>query len=816
MHEMRRQAVVTAIGVLSPIGSTSAEVLRALREGRHGLSEISRFDAAPFRMNHTGEVKGFAPEACFSPEELREYDDLFLQYAIAAARQTLENADLTAAGEEPRRDIGLVLGTCNGGLLSAEDEYRWKHGLSAEAFDEAMNLRAQLHGFGKALTAALKIAGETWVVTTACSSTTMALGLAQTLINRGYYDKVLVGGADAICLANVSGFDALKATSDRPMAPFSQPFGLNVGEGACFWMVEEAGSAKTRGAATLGWLAGQAATSDAHHPTSPDPRGLGAARTLEAAWLDSGFAPDDLGCINAHGSGTEANDRAETKGIMRFLDGRNVPVVSTKSFFGHCMGATGILEATCQLLAMNEGFLPPTLNFTAPRPGCPLDYVPNQPRPTNSRAFISANYAFGGNNAAVVVSLPDLPPPPRPVGRERVVVTGAGVVSSLGLGVETFLERLRSDVVGIRPVSRYSVEGCRSRMLGEVPEFHEADVDRRLDFSDLNPLSRFAVAAGRLALAHAGLRPGPAGADRKGVVMGVANGSSEMDHLDRVFSTENHAADIPCFSNVTANSTAGWVSNQLYLKGVNATFSGGPNAGLQSLAHAFDVLAERGADLLLAGAADEVYQQTYTNYDGLGFLFHGDEERDYRSRPAEDKRMVLGEGAAILTLETAANARARDARVLAELLGYGMGMDAEGFLTPNLGPQGVDRALELALSRSGVAPDDIGLILWAPQGNRQDLKMIEACRRLWPEDRRRPPMAATSFNTGYLESASILATVAAAFEALEHGSKLWPQRTGLAELDDSVIEAPPDHILALGSSDSGYSFAVVFRRRFRP
>ena len=808
----RDEAAITGIGLFSPIGNDSTAVTNALRHGRHGLAPVSRFDASHFRTNLFGEIKNFHAAEWLTPAELAEYDDLYLRYAIAAARRALTDAGLAPANGEIRRHIAIVLGTCNGGLASAEAEYAWKHGRSSRPFDEVMNLQAQLYGFGKALASALKIGGETWVVTTACSSTTVALGLAQTLINRGYYDTVLVGGSDALCVANVAGFDAIKATSTARMSPFSLPPGLNIGEAACFWVVEDLEKAILRQAHCRGRLAGHATTSDAHHPTTPDPRGLGVARTLAGALADSGLTLAELGCVNAHGTGTEANDRAESKGIARFLGGHNLPVVSTKSFFGHCMGVTGILEATSQLLAMNDNFIPPTLNFHEPRPGCALDYVPNTAREMKYGAFISANYAFGGNNAAVTIARWDAAIPPRRKPAERVVITGAGTVTALGLGVPATLEMLRRGAVGLAPVTNFPLTGQAARLAGQVADFSEAQVDRRLDFSGLNPISKFAVAAGRLALENAGLKITPANGEDAGVILGACNGPSEMGHMDSVFTSENYAANIPSFSNITANSTAGWVSSQLCLKGVNTTLSAGPHAGLQSLACAFDALAESRARVILAGAADEVYGQTFYNYDGIGFLYAGGEEQDYRLRLESDKRKVLGEGAAVLVLETAAAAAARGAKILAEVLGYGMSMDAEGFLAPNLGTAGLQHAVKLALSRAGLAPEQIGLLVWAPQGNRQDEKVLRAGAEIFGGRFAQIPLATTTFNTGYIESASILVSLACALTALEAGAELWPQRTGLPELDQRALAAPPEFVLALASTDLGYNFAAVFRR----
>ena len=808
----RDEAAVTGIGLFSPIGNDAAAVTDALRHGRHGLAPATRFDASHFRTNLFGEIKKFNAADWLTPAELVEYEDPYLRYAIAAARQALQDANLPPANGEIRRHIAIVLGTCNGGLASAEAEYAWKHGRSSRPFDEVMNLQAQLYGFGKALASALKIGGETWVVTTACSSTTVALGLAQTLINRGYYDTVLVGGSDALCVANVAGFDAIKATSTGRMSPFSTPPGLNIGEAACFWVVEDLEKAILRQARCRGRLLGHATTSDAYHPTTPDPRGLGVARTLANALADSGLTVADLGCVNAHGTGTEANDKAECKGIAKFLGEHNLPVVSTKSFFGHCMGVTGILEATSQLLAMNENFIPPTLNFSEPRPGCTLDYVPNVAREKKYDAFISANYAFGGNNAAVTISKWDAVAPVREKKNGRVVITGVGAVTSLGLGVPATLAQLRRGTVGLSPVTNFPLAGRTSRLAGQVAGFSAAQVDRRLDFSVLNPISKFAVSAGRLALENAGLKITPANGDDVGVAMGVCNGSSEMGHMDSVFTSENYAANIPSFSNITANSTAGWVSTQLYLKGVNASLSAGPHAGLQSLAYAFDALAEKRARIMLAGAADEVYGQTFYNYDGMGFLFAGAEENDYRLRLESDKRKVLGEGEAMLVMETAESATARGAKIFAEVLGYGMSMDAEGFLASNLGTAGLKHAVELALSRAGIAPEKIGLLVWAPQGNRQDEKVLKVGAEIFGGRFAQLPLVTTTFNTGYIESASILVSLASALAALDAGTELWPQRTGRPELDHRPLVAPPEFILALASTDFGYNFAAVLRR----
>jgi 3-oxoacyl-[acyl-carrier-protein] synthase II len=351
----------------------------------------------------------------------------------------------------------------------------------------------------------------------------------------------------------------------------------------------------------------------------------------------------------------------------------------------------------------------------------------------------------------------------------------------------------------------------RSRLAGFVPSFKSADVDRRIDFSSMNPISRFATAAAAFALADAGLRITPRTAEDFGIAMGVCNCSSEMEHMDSVFSTENHAADITCFSNIVANATAGWVSNALCIKGTNTTLAPGPHAGLQSLAYAYDFLSDNRVKAMLIGAADEVYAQTYFNYDLMRFLFTGDDEINYRIRLNSARQKVLGEGAAVLLAETLDAAEERNASILAEIVSYGMAMDAGEFSKQNLGTEGLAHACETAIARADISSESIGLIVWAPQGNIQDRKVLDTLQVLFNDRWTQIPLAATTFNTGYSESASILVGLAAALHTLRTDSSLWPQMTGIKDIDARRCSRQPEYILALASTDIGYNFAAVLR-----
>ena len=808
---VKGQAAITGIGVLSPIGNDVDTITGALRRGIDGIGPITLFDVRHFRTELGGEVKGFESREYLDDNEIADYDDRYLRFAIAAARMAAKNAGIDCSRGTIRRDIALVLGTCNGGLLSAEEEYKWLHGKSVKPFNEKVNLQAQYYGMGKALSRALGIGGETWLVTTACSSTTCAIGLAASLINLGYYTTVIVGGSDTQCVSNMSGFNGLKAIAAGKTAPFSFPLGINIGEASVFWVLEDMEQAMLRHARVYGKVAGHALTCDAYHPTSPDPSGDGIRKTLLAALSDSGLALADIGCINAHGTGTEANDRAESRGIAKFLGDAKVPVTATKSFFGHCMGSAGILEATCNLLAMNAGFIPPTLNFSAPRPGCTLDYVPNTARNHRYHAFISANYAFGGNNAAIAVAQKDFPikRPQHPL--HRVVITGAGTITSLGFGENRTLEALGRREIGLGGIERLALSGLQSRRAGLVPPFKASDIDRKLDCTGMNLISTYAASATCLALADAGLQVRRGNTDSIGICMGACNGPPESDHMNSVFSSDDFTPDILNFSNITANSTAGWVAKALCLRGVNMTLSPGPHAGLQSLAYAFIALLEDRAKAIAASAADEVYPQMYSNYNVIGFLHRGIEEDNYRLSRIHDKRKIIGEGAATLLVETIESAGNRGAPILAEILAYGMSMDAIPFSDPGVSVDGLRSACDIAFARSGRSWKDIGCVVWAPQGNSQDDKILSVLSKGLDKNYPRIPLITTTFNTGYIESASILVSLCCALKCFKTGQALWPQITGVSQIDSIPMDSVPEYVLAIASTDLGYNYAVIVR-----
>ena len=768
---------ITGIGVISPIGNSCGEILESLKECKDGLSTTEKIDLSPFASKVCAEHRQEDFSAYMSLEELNTYTDPYLRLAICAGRKALIDANL-----ESDDNFVIVVATCNAGLNSGERQYEIKNGLISDKFTRGLCMQYEFGAVRKAFAQTLAKGAEIFVINTACSGSTAAVGLAASLIETGYCTRAIAGGADALSLANYAGFSALKVVSPQKTAPFSEPVGMNMGEGAAFWVLENAEKVEP-GKKVYGKVLGKATCSDAYHATQPDPRGDGAYRTLAGTLKDSGLGIDDIGCINAHASGTLANDKSEAKGIRRFCGERKIPVTATKSYIGHCMGATGILEATCQLLAMNDGFIPPTLHFTVPRAGCEeINVVENLPLKKDYACFISANYAFAGNNAGILVSKADFSSPKKSYSKKRIVISGLGAIASLGENLEEISEALAAGKTGI---SKSEKVPCPKEFsyAGFADSRKSEQKYRRIDFRGMNPISKFASIAAKSALDDAKLRVDRRNFEEVSLTMTVSKGASESAHMNAVLTNSDRRGDISCFSNITANSTAGNVSKELELKGENITLICGDGGGIQTLRYAEELINTNRAAYALAAAADELYPQYIESYAQAGFLYEDSFAADFKMRFDDSYKSVLGEGAACLVLEDIQTALARGAEIYGEILSYKGATDTVGFEDAPSASKALESCVLSALKQANIAPEEIDLILFNPQGNDQDSKFLEIKRRLFPDT----PMLTSVFNTGNLQAASSLLTLSACLYGLKHKSCLWPSKTKIDEIDLAAI-----------------------------
>ena len=405
----QRRVVVTGMGAVSPVGNSAAESWESLKAGRSGTALITHFDASRLPVRIAGEVKGFDAAAIFGTKEARRGTP-HVHFAMAAAREAAADAGLDIAAEST--DVGVLIASGIGGLEVIEKTTRildTEGARRVSPFAAAMALVDMAPGV---VSIDLGARGPNMAVVSACASGADAIGQAANWIRNGDAVAVLAGGTEAgITSTGIAMFAAARALSARNDDPehASRPFDRNrdgfvAAEGSAVLVLEEREHALARGATIHAELLGYAASADAYHITAPEPSGDGAIRCVRRALERAGVRPENIDYINAHGTGTPLNDLAETRAIKAvFGDAAyKVPISSTKSMTGHMLGAAGAFEAMVTILALRDGFVPPTVNLENPDPECDLDYVPNIGRAVNARLVMTTSFGFGGHNACLV------------------------------------------------------------------------------------------------------------------------------------------------------------------------------------------------------------------------------------------------------------------------------------------------------------------------------------------------------------------------------------------------------------------------------
>jgi 3-oxoacyl-[acyl-carrier-protein] synthase II len=408
-----RRVVVTGMGAITPIGNDVPSYWASLVAGRSGIDCITSFDPSRLDARIAGEVKDFQPELVMPKKEVRRHDR-YVHLAWAASVEALADAGLPnpIVDESLAERTGVIIGSGIGGINTMIRDVIEAHDLGVERVGPFL-VTSLIPDMGAGFVAINANArGPNYATVSACSSSNHAIGDALNIIRRGDADVMIAGGAESgIGEIPVAAFAAMRALSTRNDAPqkASRPFdaerdGFVMADGAGVLMLEALEHAVARGARIHGELVGYAATDDASHITLPAPGGRGAVASMSLALADAGLTSGEIGYINAHGTSTVPNDKAETAAIKTvFGDGAyGVPVSSTKSMTGHLLGAGGGIEAIACILAIENGILPPTINYEHPDPDCDLDYVPNVARTTAVDTAMSNSFGFGGHNATLI------------------------------------------------------------------------------------------------------------------------------------------------------------------------------------------------------------------------------------------------------------------------------------------------------------------------------------------------------------------------------------------------------------------------------
>jgi len=409
MHS--RRAVVTGLGVVAPNGIGTEQFWTATVEGRSGVGPLTAFDVADYTCRIAGEVRDYQARDHFDSKQLKHIDR-FAQLGLVAARLAVQDSGLRTSDEDPER-LGCLIGSGLGGVLFHEEQLF----VLLEAGPRRVHPYSVPRIAPNAVSAHIAIEhglkGPNLVISTACASSSHAVGEALRKIGRGEADVVFTGGVEAPLTRGTFGaYCALRVLSTRNDAPAqaSRPFdkdrdGFVMAEGAAMLILEELGHAVHRGARIYAEVIGYGLTSGAYHMVMPDPSGDDAAAAMRQALADAQVAPEQVDYINAHGTSTQANDLAETRAIRTVFGSgaASVPVSSTKSVIGHTIGAAGAIEAAVCCLAIDRQVIPPTINYETPDPECDLDCVPNTARSVPVEVALSNSFGFGSVNACLVL-----------------------------------------------------------------------------------------------------------------------------------------------------------------------------------------------------------------------------------------------------------------------------------------------------------------------------------------------------------------------------------------------------------------------------
>ena len=549
--------MITGMGAHCALGSSIKELWDGIEQGNIGIGPIKRFDVTPFDTKIGGMIPG--------GDNYESDENRILSYALKAAGEALNNANISDNGI-----VSLVLGTSNGVM------------------------RRPIYDISYSLANELNIGGLVITVSTACTSSSHAIGFAADLLRRGNAKVVIAGGVDILTRDVFAGFHSLGLLSKTPCSPFSNALGTTLGEGAAFLVMENEETAGKRGIQAQAVFMGYGISADAFHDTKPDPSGSGICRAIINALRDSSLKPGDIDYINAHGTGTAANDSSEWRGIQSALSDHsvNLPISSSKSFLGHAQGAAGALEAVTTITAMQHNVIPPTLNYTKPRPFSPIDPVAaTRPRPYSTRFALSTNSGFSGVNSALIFGRKDEGYQPQ--------LTSKRSVSILGYGLN----------------------------------LEEDYINRFIPYDDLRSTDLSAkLLAGVVAmiLNDAGIQFRSNECDNIGLFVGQDHLSDEsLEALDNSIRERGiRHLSASAFTRLVINYPAGVCCRLFGLKGPVAAIAAKPDSGMTALFMGADYISWRDdTDMMIVASVDDHIQGTNKPAGAVGLLLKAGDEK---------------------------------------------------------------------------------------------------------------------------------------------------------------------------------------------
>jgi len=398
-----RRVAITGVGAICGLGRNTADFAEALRQGRSGIGPIESADVSTLRFQNGAEVRGYSHQPYFD-DRRADFIDRFAQFAVIAAREAVAGAAIEWT-QPMRENAAIITGSCVGGQGTEDTGFHEVYKLGHNRVHPLTIPKTMANAGASHISMEFGITGPSFTISTACSSAAHAIGQAFWMVRSGFTELALTGGSEApFSFGILKAWEAMRVVSPDTCRPFSKDRrGMVLGEGSAMFVLEPLEAAVARGARVHAEIVGFGMSADAGHITQPSAEG--AARAMRAALKDAGIAPEAVGYINAHGTGTLANDSTETSAIRAVFSSHadRLAVSSTKSMHGHALGAAAALECLATVLALRDGVLPPTANYTQPDPECDLDVIPNQSRQAQVEWAMSNSFAFGGLNAVLVL-----------------------------------------------------------------------------------------------------------------------------------------------------------------------------------------------------------------------------------------------------------------------------------------------------------------------------------------------------------------------------------------------------------------------------
>ncbi|MCD8391580.1 MAG: beta-ketoacyl-[acyl-carrier-protein] synthase family protein [Firmicutes bacterium] len=773
----KNRCVVTGLGMISAIGNNVSECWKNAVNGVSGIKKAEAVDTTDCYANLAAEVCDDALDNIAGADELNRVSKLCLK----ATGEAMRDAGIDGFDYSPK--AAVIMGSCVGGVSNAEEYY--KNGKSAEYVREIPISPIASH-----IAAAYRAGGVVTNIANACAAGTISIAYACDLIRSGKADVVIAGGADAFASVPFAGFLSLHALDSDACSPFNRCGGITLGEGAGALIIESYEHASKRNAHIYCDILGAGVSGDAYHITAPRPDGKGQICAIRRAIKSSGVKLSEIGYINAHGTGTAKNDEAEFLSLHTIFDEKNsdLSVSSTKAMTGHCLGAAGAIEAVFAVKALTEGVIPPTIGYSKEdmprleeRAG-KIDFCPNKARKKRLSTVMSNSFAFGGNNASVVFSknAGNVKPLSK---RERVFITGIGIVSPIGNGVDNYIEKIKSKIASENASAESVVERADFDACGLTNAFC-----RKLD-----KFSRLQAVSGMAALSDAGLSVTEDNAEEIGIVVGTADGplSTICDYQRDLLKKGNAAGSAFKFPNTVYNAAGGYLSICSGIRGYNVTLTSGAQSGLESIAYAVNVLHSGDEKAVLATGTDENSETVTELYDKMGYFA----EEGFR----------LSDGSATLVLESWSGMRERGAKPYAEILGCGTASCS----AQSGSEDALERAALLALDDAGITAGDInGIVGFANGLSEVDRIETEFISNVFGERAGAIPVFNIRSVTG--EGRAATAALSAAHAALIFTGKLGKivESENLGMVAASALK----NILVISYSDGGTYTAVIITR----